>query len=126
MLAEEYAAIHRISTIHVAEAQYYSMNNKYAASLAELVSADILPKAFAKGKDGGYIFNVSAGAKGYVVTAVPEVYGRTGTRNFYSDETMVIRQSVTKEPAGPESPESRAVTQPLSHLTRDEIPTLRT
>jgi hypothetical protein len=103
--AQETAAIHRISTIHQAEVQYYSMNNKYAASLAELVSADILPKAFAEGKDGGYIFKVTLLPNGYAVTATPEIYGSTGNRSFYSDQTMLIRQSATQEPAGPTSPE---------------------
>jgi hypothetical protein len=103
--AQEYAAIQRISTIHAAEAQYYSMNNKYAASLAELASADLIPKKLAEGKDGGYIFKVTLQPNGYAVTAMPEVFGSTGNRSFYSDQTLVTRHSETQEPAGPNSPE---------------------
>jgi len=105
MAAQEAAAIHRISTIHVAEVQYFSMNNKYAASLAELATLDLIPKPLAEGKDGGYIFKVTLLPNGYAVTATPEIYGSTGNRSFYSDQTLVIRQSVTQAPASPESPE---------------------
>jgi hypothetical protein len=103
--AQEYAAIHRITTIHQAEVQYYSMNNKYAASLAELASADLVPKPLAEGKDGGYIFKVTLQPNGYAVTAAPEVFGSTGNRSFYSDQTLVTRHSETQAPAGPTSPE---------------------
>jgi hypothetical protein len=103
MAAQEAAAIHRISTIHVAETQYYSMNNKYAASLGDL--QDLLPQGLSQGKDGGYIFTVTAKADGYTVTAIPEIVGGTGKRSFYSDQTLVIRQSTTQDQAGPTSPE---------------------
>ena len=42
-------------------------------------------------------------AGGYEVLATPE--GKSGRRSFFSDETLVIRQSLGPEPANAVSPE---------------------
>jgi type IV pilus assembly protein PilA len=117
MLAREQAAIRQIGTIHQAETQYYSQFGKYAQSLTELgppasgapgpTAADIIPKNLADGKNSGYLFTVAASPTGYIVTAAPEVFNSTGSRSFFSDQTLVIRQSYTAEPANVNSPELR-------------------
>jgi type IV pilus assembly protein PilA len=117
MLAREQAAIRQIGTIHQAETQYYSEFGKYADTLAELgppasgapgpSAADIIPKNLADGKNSGYIFAVAGSPTGYAVTAVPEAFNSTGSRSFYSDQTLEIRQSITAEPANATSPELR-------------------
>ena len=73
---------------------------KYAQTLTELgppasgaagpAAADLIPKSLAEGKNSGYIFAVQGTPTGYAVTAVPEVFGSSGNRTFYSDQTMVI------------------------------------
>jgi type IV pilus assembly protein PilA len=113
MLAREQAAIRQIGTIHQAETQYNSQYGKYAISLVELgppasgqagpASADIIPKNLADGKNSGYLFTVVATPQGYAVTAIPESFGNTGSRSFYSDQSMAIRQSITAEPANANS-----------------------
>jgi type IV pilus assembly protein PilA len=113
MLAREQAAIRQIGSIHQAEVQYNSQYGKYAISLVELgppasgqagpASADIIPKNLADGKNSGYLFTVTATPQGYAVTAIPESFGNTGSRSFYSDQTQAIRQSVTAEPANANS-----------------------
>jgi type IV pilus assembly protein PilA len=115
MLAREQAAIRTLTTIHQAETQYYSTFGRYAATLAELgppasgaataAAADIIPKDLAEGKKSGYIFTVAAGPGGYTILAVPETFGTTGSRSFFSDSTMVVKQSITAEPANANSPE---------------------
>src|SRR5215469_10961530 len=96
MSAHEMAAIRQITTIHQAETQYYSQFGRYAVSLAELgppasgaatpAAADLIPKVLADGKNSGYMFTVVASPTGYSVTAVPEAFGNSGRRTFFSDQ----------------------------------------
>lgn len=114
-LAREQAAIRQITTIHQAETQYYSQYGQYASTLAQLgppasgadgpAAANIIPKNLADGKNSGYIFSVAGSPTGYSVTAVPEAFGNSGSRTFFSDQTLVIRQNFTAEPATAASPE---------------------
>src|SRR5579864_1607750 len=96
--AHEMAAIRQISTIHQGETQYYSQFARYATSLAELgppasgpaspAAADLIPKVLADGKNSGYIFTLTATPTGYSITAVPEAFGSSGRRTFFSDQTL--------------------------------------
>jgi type IV pilus assembly protein PilA len=113
--AHEMAAIRQITTIHQAETQYYSQFGRYATSLAELgppasgaatpAAADLIPKVLADGKNSGYLFTVTASPTGYSVTAVPEAFGNSGRRTFFSDQTLVVRNNWSQEPATVTSPE---------------------
>jgi type IV pilus assembly protein PilA len=115
MLAKEQAAIRQIGTIHQAETQYYSQFGKYAESMAQLgppasgaagpAAADLIPKDLADGKKTGYIFTVVSSPTGYSINAVPEAFGSTGSRTFFSDQTLVVHQNYTAEPANATSPE---------------------
>lgn len=115
MSAHEMAAIRQITTIHQAETQYYSQFGKYATALTELgpptsgaagpAGADLIPKILADGKNSGYVFTVTASNTGYSVTAVPESFGSSGRRTFFSDQTLVVRNNWTQEPATATSPE---------------------
>lgn len=115
MASHEMAAIRQVTTIHQAETQYYSQFGKYADSLAELgppasgapgpAAADLIPKVLADGKNSGYVFTVQASPTGYTVTAVPEVFNSSGRRTFFSDQTLVIRNNWTQDPATVQSPE---------------------
>ena len=115
MAAHEMAAIRQIGTIHQAETQYYSQFGQYATALTQLgppasgaagpQSADIIPKGLSDGKASGYIFTVTGSPTGYSVTAVPDAFGSSGRRTFFSDQTLVIRNNWTQEPANVNSPE---------------------
>lgn len=117
MAAHEMAAIRQIGTIHQAETQYYSQFGKYAQALTELgppasgaagpSAADLIPKNLADGKNSGYLFTVQGSPTGYAVTAIPEAFGSSGSRTFFSDQTLVIRNNFTAEPANANSPEIR-------------------
>jgi len=117
MAAHEMAAIRMMTTIHTGETQYYSQFGRYAQNLAELgppasgapgpAAADLLPKNLSDGKASGFIFTVVGTPTGYSVTAVPEAFGSSGSRTFYSDQTLVIRNNYTAEPATVASPEIR-------------------
>ena len=109
MFMKETAAIKAIQTIHQMEVQYQSQYGRYAASLVELgppasgaatpASADLIGNDLANGTKQGYKFTLTGNQGGYVITAVPEVYGSSGSRTFYSDQTMVIRENYGPEPA---------------------------
>ena len=115
--AHELAAIQEMRAIHTAEIQYYSQFQKYAGSLAELgpptsgtagpQAADLLPKSLAEGKKSGYVFVVAISPTGYTIIANPEVFGNTGRRTFFSDQTQVVHQNWGQEPATANSPEFR-------------------
>lgn len=115
MSAHEMAAIQQIRTIHQAETQYYSQFGKYAENLTELGppasgaagpnAADLIPKVLADGKNSGYVFTVAASPTGYSVHADPEQFGSSGRRTFFSDQTLVVRNNWSQEPATVTSPE---------------------
>ncbi len=114
--AREMAVIREIGSIHQAETQYYSQFGKFAGNLSQLgppaggsadgpEAANILPKVLAEGKKNGYTYTLVATPSGYTVQAVPDSFGNTGSRTFYSDQTLVIRNNWGQEPATVASPE---------------------
>jgi type IV pilus assembly protein PilA len=117
MFAQETAAIQAVKTIHTGQVQYYSQYGKYAASLTELgppasgspsaASADIIGNDLANGEKQGYKFTLAATPGGYTVTAVPTAFGTSGSRTFFSDQSMVIHENDGPEPATAQSKEMR-------------------
>lgn len=117
MNAQEMAAVAEIGTINKQQIQYYSQYNKYATSLAQLgppaasggaegpEAAALIPGSLASGSAGGYNFTITATTGGYAVTAIPKTFGSTGRRTFYSDQTAIVRQNWTQEPATEKSDE---------------------
>jgi type IV pilus assembly protein PilA len=109
MAAHEMAAIREVQTIHTAETQYYSQFGRYAQNLTELgppasgaagpSASDLIPKSLADGKHSGFLFTLAASPTGYSITAVPEAFGSSGSRTFFSDQTLVVRNNYTAEPA---------------------------
>jgi len=61
--------------------------------------ADLIPSNLASGEKQGHKFFVACVPGGYMVSAVPVSYGRSGKRSFYSDQTMIIRENDGPEPA---------------------------
>src|ERR1700692_4536208 len=100
MAAHEMAAIRQINTIHQMQVQYLSQYGRFATTLTELgppasgaaspASADLIPKDLAEGKKTGYTFTLAATPTGYAITAVPDTFGSTGRRTFFSDQSMVV------------------------------------
>ncbi|MFL6450562.1 MAG: prepilin-type N-terminal cleavage/methylation domain-containing protein [Bryobacteraceae bacterium] len=117
MNAQEMAAVAEIGTINKQQIQYYSQYNQYATSLAQLgppattgaaegpQAAGLIPGSLASGSAGGYNFTITATPGGYAISAVPKTFGSTGRRTFYSDQTAVVRQNWTQEPATEKSEE---------------------
>ena len=117
MYGRETAAIQAIKTINTAEIQYQSRFGRYAASLTELgppasgtpnaAAADLIGNDLANSEKQRYRFTVAPVHGGYVVNALPASYGISGSRSFFSDQTMVIRENDGPEPATMQSKELR-------------------
>jgi type IV pilus assembly protein PilA len=109
MTAHETAVIAQIKTIQQAEIQYWSQFGQYATSLTQLgpptsgaagpAAAETISRNLADGHASGYIFAVTGTPTGYAINANPEQFGSSGSRTFYSDQTTVIRNNYTREPA---------------------------
>jgi len=115
MNASEMAVIREIQTINTSQSQYLSQFGKYATTLPELgpptsggpgpAAADLLPASLASGEKDGYTFVMAATPQGYTINCNPKVYNSTGRRTFFSDQSMIIRQNWSSEPANANSPE---------------------
>ena len=99
-----------IRTIHTAQVQYSSQHGRFATSLAELgppasgaapsaAAADLVDPGLGLGEKNGYKFTMTGNGVEYQILAVPISYGVTGSRTFYSDQTMVVRENDGPEPA---------------------------
>ena len=115
MMSQETAAIRQIGTIHTTQTQYYSQFGKYATQLTELgppasgqpgpTAADLIPGDLASGEKGGYKYILAANPTGYTINANPVAFNSTGSRTFFSDQSLVIRENWSQEPATEQSPE---------------------
>ncbi len=117
MFMRETAAVAAIQTIHKMQVQYQSQYGKYAASLAELgpptsgapspAGADLNGNDLANGEKQGYKFTVIGNAGGYTINANPLTYGSSGSKSYFSDQSMVIRENYGPEPATTNSKEAK-------------------
>jgi len=115
MQAYEAGAIKAISTLHTAQTQYYSQFGRYAQTLQELgppsggapgpSGADLISGDLASGSKGGFKFTMQGTPTGYIINANPEAFNNTGSRTFYSDQSLVTRQNFSAEPATANSEE---------------------
>jgi len=91
--ANEGSAMHSLRTISQAQVTYQNTVEKYA-TLQELAASGLINPDLGSGTKNGYTFTVtldSENPEAFEVTGVPVTYGKTGTRSFYIDETLVMR-----------------------------------
>jgi|SRR5580658_5399949 type IV pilus assembly protein PilA len=107
MQANEMAVVRELQFINTMQIQYKSQFQRYASTLSELGprGAGLIPSTLASGDKDGYMFIITATAGGYAVHANPKVFGRPGSRTFYTDQDGLIRQNWSAEPANASSPE---------------------
>jgi type IV pilus assembly protein PilA len=109
MFHHETFAIKTIQTIHTMQVQYKSQYGRFATSLAELgppasgapsaAAADLLGKDLASSEKSGYKFTLTGNHDGYAIHANPVKFGPSGTRTFYSDQTLTVYENYGPEPA---------------------------
>ena len=80
-------------------------SEKGTVTISAKASADLIDNNLALGEKSGYKFIVTGNSSGYAISAVPVSYNSTGSRTFYSDQTLVVRNNWSQEPANPNSPE---------------------
>jgi len=107
--AFETAALKAIQTLNTAQVQYNSTFGRFATSLTELgpsdggtshaSAADLISGHLASGEKLGYKYTLTGTPGGYAITAVPSAFGLTGSRTFFSDQSLVIRENYGQEPA---------------------------
>lgn len=115
MAARETAVLDELGTIYGAQISYYSTFGKYASNLSDLgpptggtegpQGAGLISKTLADGSHNGYKFTLAGNGSAFTVTAVPETFGSSGRRTFFMDQTKIIRQNWSAEPATANSPE---------------------
>ena len=115
MQAQEMAAVAAIRTVQQMQTQYLSQFGRYATSLTELgppasgnagpSAADLISGDLASGLKQGFKFTLTATPMGYNITAIPVSFNSTGRRTFFSDQSGVIRENWSQEPASATSPE---------------------
>ncbi len=83
-----------IRTIHIAESEFYSRYGRYA-SLSELSQRgrDVLGEELAEGRSQTHRLFLTATGSRYTIQTAPINRGPAPYRSFYSDQTLVIRQS---------------------------------
>jgi type IV pilus assembly protein PilA len=118
MYMRETAAVAAIQTIHKVQVQYQSQYGRYAASLGELgppqsgapspAGSDLIGNDLAQGEKQGYKFTLTANPGGYIINANPVAYGNSGSKSFFSDQSMVIHENSGPEPATANSKEMGA------------------
>jgi type IV pilus assembly protein PilA len=109
MNARETGAMKAITTIHTAQVQYYSSFGRFATSMQELgppasgadgpSAANLIERDLATGDKGGYKFTLTPTPTGYAISAVPDQYGTSGSKTYYSDQGMGIHIHSGQEPA---------------------------
>jgi Tfp pilus assembly protein PilE len=102
----ETGAMQAIHTLNTDQVQYFSQNGRFARSLTEFGPRTISGE-LAAGERGGYRFRMEETREGYAIHAEPVKFGTTGSRTFFSDETMIIRQNKSAAPATADSEEAK-------------------
>ena len=95
--ANEALAIRAVGNV-VASQISYSMtlgSGSYTTDLKALQKAGLNEDWVGSGISGGYAFSISGSNTEFKVQARPLVFGSTGTRSFYSDQTGIIRSTET-------------------------------
>ena len=114
--AQEQGAIKTIMTLNTAQAQYYAQHHSYAATIAELAPS------LASSEAQGYKYAMTRTPGGYAISATPSVFGSTGSRTFYSDQTLIVHEHAGPEPATAGSP---TVGASVRHKAQAQAPAAR-
>lgn len=89
-----------LQRIQLAQIAYSSQHNNTFADLPALIAAALVPKDLEGTESTGYRFNIklTKAGKGYIVTAEPARYGRTGRLSFYMDQSGIKSADVGGKP----------------------------
>ena len=102
--ANEAAAIAAMKTLSTAMESYRAAQTPptYPACLTIMDTATppYIDSVLGSGNKSGYTFTLSAGTNTFTVTATPQTENVTGSRQFFVDESGVVRAAATNVSAG--------------------------
>ncbi len=102
----EVSAIKVVGDVLSSQMTYASTTGRgsYSPDLKALEEAGLIDGVLEQGAPLGYTFSVSGSSSTFSIHARPLVFGSSGTRSFYSDQTGVIRYTTDDTPATSTSP----------------------
>ena len=90
--ANEASAVSSVRTIVNCQFSYATRTGGYSNGLLTLGTSQLLDSVLGSGTKDGYTFASSVGGiTSFTVNARPIVYGSSGSRSFFADESGVIR-----------------------------------
>ncbi len=106
MAAHESSAISAVRSIVTAQITHAAKagSGNFAADLTELEAANLIDSVLGSGTAEAYSFSVSGSGIQYTIDARPLVYGSSGIRSFFSDESGVIRYTTADAAATASDP----------------------
>ncbi len=106
MAAHESSAISAVRTLVTAQITFAarSGSGNFAADLTELEAANLIDSVMGSGTAEAYSFSVSGTGIQFEIDARPLVYGSSGVRSFFTDESGAIRYTTADAAATASSP----------------------
>lgn len=93
--ANEASAVAALKTVSIASKSYRAANNRYPDQISDLAYAEppYIGENLASGTMQGYIFKCigASGGSVFLVTAIPETKGITGSSSFCATEDEIVR-----------------------------------
>jgi len=63
------------------------------------LASNLIPADLAGGESRGYKFTMTGTPQAYSIQAVPVAFSSTGSRTFYTDQSLLVRENYGLEPA---------------------------
>jgi hypothetical protein len=111
--AHETATLKALQSLNTAQVQYNPQFGRFARALSELgpSASNLISADLAGGEKQGYEFTLTGTPQGYSILAVPTVFGATGSRTFYTDQSLLLRENYGPEPATSNSLDVRSAAE---------------
>ena len=106
MAAHESSAISAVRTLVTAQITFAvkSGSGDFAADLVTLQGANLIDSVLGSGTTEAYSFSLSGSGVQYTIDARPLVYGASGIRSFFTDESGAIRYTTADAAATASDP----------------------
>jgi prepilin-type N-terminal cleavage/methylation domain-containing protein len=106
MAAHESSAISGMRTLVTAQITYATRSGSgdFAPDLATLQSANLIDSVMGSGTAEAYSYSISGSGVQYTIDARPLIYGSSGIRSFFTDESGAIRYTTADAAATSSSP----------------------
>ena len=106
MAARESTAISAVRSLVTAQVAFAAKggSGNFAVDLTELQTANLIDSVLGSGTGEAYSYSVSGSGVQYTIDARPLVYGSSGVRSFFTDESGAIRYTTADAAATASDP----------------------